>query len=114
MPIVMLGIRPLMRLLAKLVEAIIGKLATRFTRRAATTLTFIGLYMALLAGLAATFAGILAGIQVAMPADLASAVGYVKPPNFEMCLSAIFSAKVARWVYDHKTTLLEWQQRTLF
>lgn len=97
-------------LLVKLLDWILSKFAGRFAGRLATSLGWITFYVAMLTALASVLVGLVAGISTSLPADLARGFALVKPNNLELCISALYSAKVAMWVFRQKKQLLEWEQ----
>lgn len=109
-PLAFAGVTALANVLVKVVEWIVSKFAARFTVRMATSLGWIAFYIALLVGLGATFTAIISGISASLPGDLAAGLGMVKPANFEACVAAIYSAKIAMWVFHHKRQIIEWEQ----
>lgn len=110
----LLGIPLLVNFLIKVVEWIAAKFAARVTMRLAASLAWITFYIGLLVALAATFSLIISGISTALPSDLAQGIAMVKPSNLEPCVAAIYSAKVAMWVFQQKKQLLEWEQMRRF
>lgn len=108
------GIPALVQFLIKILEWIVAKFAARVTTRLATSLAWVTFYLGLLVALAATFSAIIAGISMAMPADLARGVSLIKPRNLEACIGAIYAAKVAMWVFQQKKQLMDWEQMRRF
>lgn len=108
---VILGLSALGTLLTRFLEWMFKTFAERVAGRLAASLIWIGLYIALLVGLAATFSLILGGITATLPPDLAQGMGMIKPPNLEACVAAIYSSKVAMWVFQQKKQLIDWEQQ---
>lgn len=50
---------------------------------------------------------LLVGIAYVMPGFVATGMALLMPTNLTVCLSAIFSARVARWIYDYHMTALK-------
>ncbi|WP_337133538.1 DUF5455 family protein [Staphylococcus aureus] len=109
-----IGVTAILNFLIKLVEWVVAKFAARFTARLAASLGWATFYIALLAGLAGTISLIISGVSTALPSDLAQGIAMIKPANFEACVAAIYSAKVAMWVFHHKKQLIEWEQMRRF
>lgn len=109
-----IGVTAILNFLIKIVEWFVSKFAARFTARLAASLGWATFYIALLLGLAGTISLIISGISTALPSDLAQGIGMIKPANFEACVAAIYSAKVAMWVFYHKKQLIEWEQMRRF
>lgn len=106
----LLGVGALIATFQKAIEWIITRIASRFTSRLAGALTWTTLYITLLAALASTFVLIINGISASLPSDLAHGIGLVKPDNLEACVAAIYSSKVAMWVFQQKKQLIDWEQ----
>tara|TARA_B100000378_G_scaffold135000_1_gene109050 strand:- start:212 stop:541 length:330 start_codon:yes stop_codon:yes gene_type:complete len=97
-------------LLIKLLDWILSKFAVRFAGRVATTLGWMTFYVAMLTALAVLVGTIITGLSATLPSDLAKGIALVKPGNLEICISAIYSTKVALWVFRQKKQFLEWEQ----
>lgn len=99
--------------LASFLATVIGKLVEwlvkYFSKRAAIVIACIGVYLGLVGGVALLIQGILGGLNVALPGDLAQGIAMIAPSNFAACVSAIYSTKVALWIFDQKTKLLDWK-----
>ncbi|WP_251978748.1 DUF5455 family protein [Salinicola avicenniae] len=101
-------------LLVKILDWILSKFAGRLAGRLATSLGWITFYIAMLAALAGVIAALVAGLSTTLPSDLARGLALVKPRNLEVCISAIYSTKVALWVFRQKKQILEWEQMRSF
>lgn len=106
----MLGMGAIMAFVTRIIEWIVTRIASRFTSRLAGILVWTTLYLSLLVGLAVTFSAIISGISASLPSDLAQGIGAIKPNNFEACMAAIYSSKVAVWVFQQKRQLIDWEQ----
>lgn len=104
-----LGVGAITGLITSLVSKLVTKLAAAFTKDAAVMLAIISAYIALLVALASLIASLLSGISVALPPELSQGLGMFKPDNFEICISAIYSTKIALWVFNQKKQFLDWQ-----
>lgn len=100
--------------IASLVASVVAKFTARAVKNIAAGVILVSAYLALVVALAGVIAMILGGLQQAMPAELSHGVGMVKPDNFEGCVAAILSTKVALWVYNTKRNFLEWQAMRRF
>ena len=105
----LLGVGAITGLITAIVSKIAEWLAEYLSKKAALAIAIISAYVALLVGLAMTISTILGGIATALPGDLAQGIAMIAPSNFSACVSAIYSTKVAIWVYDQKKQLLDWQ-----
>lgn len=106
----LLGMGAVISFFSRVLEWFVTRIASRFTSRLAGMLVWSTLYITLLVALAATFALIINGISASLPAELANGMGAVKPNNLEACIAAIYSSKVAMWVFQQKKQLIDWEQ----
>lgn len=106
----LLGVGALITTIQKAIEWIVSRFAKSATNRLAGILVWTTLYISLLTGLAITFNLIINGISATLPSDLAQGIGAIKPDNFEACIAAIYSSKVAVWVFQQKRQLIDWEQ----
>lgn len=106
----LLGMGAIIGFFSRVLEWLITRIASRFTSRLAGMLVWTTLYITLLVALASTFALIINGINASLPSDLANGMGAVKPNNLEACIAAIYSSKVAMWVFQQKKQLIDWEQ----
>jgi len=106
----LLGTGALIGFFTRIVEWFVTRIAARFTNRLAGILVWTTLYLSLLVGLAVTFVAIINGVSASLPSDLAQGIGAIKPDNFEACMAAIYSSKVAVWVFQQKRQLIDWEQ----
>ncbi|WP_447043557.1 DUF5455 family protein [Vreelandella sp. H-I2] len=106
----LLGMGAIISFFSRALEWFITRIASRFTNRLAGALIWTTLYITLLVGLGVTFAAIISTISTTLPADLAQGIGAIKPNNFEGCIAAIYSSKVAMWVFQQKKQLIDWEQ----
>lgn len=104
----------LISFIVSIVAKVIAKFAGKAAKNIAAGVILVAAYVSLLAALAGVIALILNGLQYAIPPDLAKPIGMVKPDNFEACIAAILSTKVALWVYNTKRNFLEWQAMRKF
>ena len=105
-----LGVGALISTFQKAIEWVVSRFAKNTTNRLAGILVWTTLYLSLLVGLAATFVAIISGLSASLPSDLAQGIGAIKPDNFEACMAAIYSSKVAVWVFQQKRQLIDWEQ----
>lgn len=106
----LLGMGALISVITRIVEWLVTRIASRFTSRLAGMLVWTTMYITLLVTLASTFALIISGISASLPSELANGMGAVKPDNLEGCIAAIYSSKVAMWVFQQKKQLIDWEQ----
>jgi len=85
--------------LAGLAANILTFFSARLTKSIAINLTVVTMVVGLAAHVAAAIYLIGTGIAAVAPPFASMAWGYVVPSNAVPCLSAIFSARVVRWVW---------------
>lgn len=84
---------------AGLAANILSFFSVRFAKGIAINLTVVTLIVGLAATVAAAIYAIGSGISAVAPPFANQAWSYVVPSNAVPCLSAIFSARVIRWVW---------------
>lgn len=86
--------------LANLVGSFAGWLGQWFSKKAALAIAasaaFIGLTVAMWAGMKA----LIVGVEMTLPTAIQSGVAQVIPANLPVALSIVVSAKIARVVYE--------------
>jgi len=95
--------------IASLIGKVFSKVTDRLVKNATASIIMVSAYIALVTALAGTVSLILSGISATIPADLAQGLAMFKPDNFEACIGAILSTKVALWIYHTKSKFLEWE-----
>ena len=86
--------------LSQLAATILGWFATRVTRSVAINLTVLTMVVGLALTTALALNAIFSGLSYVVPPSLAQGFSYFVPSNAVPCLSAIFSARVIRWVWQ--------------
>lgn len=100
------GISGLLRLpalavfLGQLAATILGFLATRVTRTVAINLTVLTMVLGLALTTALALSAIFSGLSYVVPPELSQGFAFFIPDNAIPCISAIFSARVIRWVWQ--------------
>lgn len=94
-----LKIPALAMFLGQLAANVLGWFAARMTRSLAINLTVLTMIIALAAGIALSLLAILQGLSYITPPYLGQAFSYFVPANAIPCVSAIFSARIIRWVW---------------
>lgn len=100
------GIGWLGNLIAGLIGGIVSALGARLTKRVANMLLVAGALITLTAGLYTAMEALASAVTPALPPQFAAACGLFLPSNTTVCLSAILTAYLLRWVYDWKVKLL--------
>ncbi|SES03367.1 hypothetical protein SAMN04487958_1062 [Vreelandella subterranea] len=106
----LLGMGAIIGFFSRVLEWLITRIAARFTNRLAGMLVWTTLYITLLVALGGTLAAIINGLSATLPSELAQGIGAIKPNNFEACMAAIYSSKIAMWVFQQKKQLIDWEQ----
>ena len=88
--------------IAGLAATMVAFFVTWFSKRVAINLTIITLVFGLTVGIFTVIKASLAGISVVAPPYFLDAMNMITPNNFWPCASAIFSAKIIRWVWVWK------------
>lgn len=68
--------------------------------------SFVAGSLALTTAFVVAVKALLAGIVAQLP-SWAVGVGYFVPDNAALCLSAVLTAKIARWIYDYHFGVLK-------
>lgn len=89
--------------LASAIASIAAYLTTYIGKRIALLTAAIAVLLTLTTAMWAAIEAVLAGIQVAAPAELSIALGWFAPGNVPECAAAWMSAKVIRFAYDFKS-----------
>ncbi|MGF1873622.1 DUF5455 family protein [Photobacterium indicum] len=88
--------------------SVFGWFLTWFTKRTAMNLTIIALVSALALVNLLALKGILSGLSYVLPPGISEGFAMVIPSNAPACLSAVFSARVIRWVWEWKAWAIAW------
>jgi len=85
---------------------------TRFlTRKLALGVTFLAIMAAMIAVFMAALSAAISTISYAMPPFLSEGFGLFMPSNSLLCITAIYSAQVARFIYDTNKDIVAGQMR---
>lgn len=99
-----------MPLLGTLLVNIGGALVAWFARFAAQRMAFYAAAVALVVGaflvLKAAIAAIVAGLNLAIPPDLATAMTWIVPPVLDDCIGASLAAELAIAIYKWQYNIL--------
>lgn len=87
---------------AGLAASMVAYFMTWFTKRVAINLTIITLVFGLTLAIFASIKATMAGISTVAPDYFTTSLNMITPDNFWPCASAIFSAKIIRWVWVWK------------
>lgn len=92
--------------LITLVSNLAGFFGIQLAKKTALIAVMITASIALTAALAFAIQATLAGITASLPSDFQAGAMFL-PSNLSACLSAVFTAKTARFVYDWNMRNLE-------
>lgn len=85
---------------------------TRFlTRKLALGATFLAIMMGMIAIFIAALNAAIASMSYVMPDFLGDAFGLFMPSNTLLCITAIYSAQVARFIFDRNKDIVNGQIR---
>ncbi|WP_194089229.1 DUF5455 family protein [Vibrio hibernica] len=96
----LLRIPALIAFLAQLAATVLGWFALRLTRNVAINLTVLTMVIGLALTTALALSVIFSGLSYVVPPNLSEGFSLFIPDNAIPCLSAIFSARVIRWVWQ--------------
>ncbi|EGU31007.1 hypothetical protein VII00023_20722 [Vibrio ichthyoenteri ATCC 700023] len=86
--------------LGQLASTVLAWFAVRLSRGLAINLTVLTMIIALAASIALGITLIIEGLSYVSPPGLSQGFSYFVPSNAVPCLSAIFSARIIRWVWQ--------------
>lgn len=86
--------------LGQLAANVLGWFAAKMSRSLAINLTVITMIIGVATGIALSLLAILQGLSYVAPPYLSQAFSYFVPSNAVPCVSAIFSARLIRWVWS--------------
>lgn len=85
--------------LGQLASTVLGWFAIRLSRGLALNLTVLVMIIGLAAAVALSLLTVIKGLSYVTPDYLSVGFSYFVPANAIPCLSAIFSARIIRWVW---------------
>jgi len=112
MPILLRGLAWLATALTGLLPAAVDFFARWVTKKTLMMAAYYSAYAALTAGVFASVASGISVIAPDLPTGYHQAAGMFLPGNAYLCISAIVTATVVRWVYDYQVKLLDISTRT--
>lgn len=80
--------------------SILGWLTAGVARKAGTIAAAVAAFVYFAAEMKTAIDGLIAGIAVAIPADILTAASWIIPSNAGACIAAIVSGHLARWAFD--------------
>ncbi len=92
--------------LINLVGSLAGFFGIQLAKKTALITVMLAASVALTLALAVAITNLLGGITAALPTDLSAGAAFL-PSNTSACISAVLTAKVARFIYDWNMKNLE-------
>jgi len=96
----------LMRLLSGYLGTLVGFFTAYMSRKYAMYAAIVAIFMSLHAAFILFMQGLIVGLAVVTPPELVSAWSWVAPSNVVDCMTAIFAAKSARYLFDMNIGLM--------
>lgn len=85
--------------LGQLAATVLGWFAVRLSRGLAINITIVVMVIGLAAAMALSLMALIKGLSYIAPSYLSVGFSYFVPSNAIPCVSAIFSARIIRWVW---------------
>ena len=86
--------------IGQLAATVLGWFAVRMTRGLALNLVVVTMVIGLAVAIATSMMVVISGLSYLTPSYINQAFSYFVPSNAIPCVSAIFSARVIRWVWQ--------------
>lgn len=104
---VVVGIPWLAGVIAGLFTAIVSFFLKYFSKRLSVVLVGIAFIATLTTTFLAAISSLLSGLAYAMPSEVSTIINWVVPNNLSLCVSAIVTAHVLRWVYEWNVKIVQ-------
>jgi len=101
----------LISILTSLFGALVDFFTRVLTRKLAVGATFLTIMIALVAAFIAALDAAISTISYAMPSFLSEGFGLFMPSNTLLCITAIYTAQLARFIYDTNKDIISNQVR---
>ena len=105
---VILGIPFLAGLLGGLFAELFKFFAKWFTKKVAVRAAMVTGLLVMLAAFVGVIHGLIAGLGLVLPPAFADMLPLLIPFNMAYCISAMLTAKLARYAYDWNVRILQW------
>ena len=103
------GIPWLATILGSLFAGLLSFFVKYISKRFALTAAFVVGSLSLFAVFFSVIWGLLQTLNYVAPAELAMAFRSIIPDNFVTCTGAYLTARIARWIYDWNTRVLQFR-----
>lgn len=90
-----------------LVGSVVGYFGQSLAKKTLFATAAIAAFLALTTAFVLVVKALLVGIVYVLPPWAASVAGLMLPSNFSVCISALISARVARWIYEYHVETLK-------
>jgi len=107
MAIQLLGIPTIAGFFGSALMGLVAFFGKYFTKKLAILAAVITAAATLTGAFIVSMEGLMAGIHYAMP-SLGNWFTFI-PGNFTVCISAIITAELIRWVYDWNVKIIQWK-----
>lgn len=104
---VVVGIPWLAGVIGGLFSAIVSFALKYFSKRLAVVVVGIAFIATLTTAFLAAVSTLVASLTYAMPSEVALIINWVVPNNLSLCISAIITAHVLRWVYEWNVKIVQ-------
>lgn len=95
--------------LGTLIFGVAGWLGTWLTKRIAILIAVIGMVVTLTAGIIFSLESAISVLSQAIPNNILIGASWVWPSNANVCIAAIGSAKIAKWVYEWNIKIIQYK-----
>lgn len=103
---VLIGWALVVSLITGVFTSLFSYLAQFLTKRLLIVVTSITVLIAITTAFFLAIDTLMQTIIVSMPTEVSQYIGLFLPSNFTACMSAIVTAKLARWAYDWKRNMI--------
>jgi len=90
-----------------LAGSILGYFGQALTKKTLFATAAVAAFVSLTTAFVLVVKALLVGIVYVLPPWAASVAGLILPSNFSVCISALISARIARWIYDYHVQTLK-------
>lgn len=96
-------------LLGTLLTSLVQFFMNYLTKRLAIVLAVVAGISAFTFGFFAAIVVVINGISVSLPSEVSAGLSLVIPSNFPLCVSAILTAHLIRWVYEWNVKVIQFR-----
>ena len=96
-------------LIGGLFTSLFAYLAKFYTKKIAVAFAIITLLLTATTAFIALISGLMASVVAVSPPFLSVAIQLVVPDNAATCMSAILTARIARWAYEWNVRIIQYK-----